>query len=141
MQYGDSLYLKTCKDLSGYEFPADNWSGATLLLLVEDGVNLIKRASTMPTHADQIGCFGGRRAKGENDPVEVAKREFNEETGISSDLCEFVGLLPPVYAARKTIIIPSVAKFKGSIKEFNNSVKSNGEWAVSYTHLTLPTKA
>jgi len=124
-KYGDSLYLKNCKELSGYPFPKDNWSGATLLVICDEGVLLIKRAATMPTHANQWGCFGGKKQNGESDPRDTATREFTEESGFSLDDIFFEGYLPPVYTGSNSIIIPCVAKFSGGFSSFQTKVISN----------------
>ena len=128
LKYGDSFYLKNCKELSGYEFPGDNWKGATLIIEIDGGILLIKRAGSMPTHANQWGTFGGRRAEGESDPRVVAEREFSEESGIAPSSLNFVSYLPPVYTAANQIIISCSAELKMEFKQFQNVVISNGEW-------------
>jgi len=127
-QYGDPLYLKSCEELSGYDFPADNWKGATLLLIIEQGVILIKRSSSMPTHANQWGLFGGKRAAGEIDPLDVAYREFSEESSLTTQDLSFVSYLPPVYTTANQIIISCAAKLEMNFTDFSRTVQSNGEW-------------
>ncbi len=84
----------------------------------------------MPSHGGQIAFVGGHRTATESDPWEVARREFEEETGLSADGLEFLGLLPTVMTARLQPIVPVVARLLISSDEFFKNVKSNGEWDV-----------
>jgi 8-oxo-dGTP pyrophosphatase MutT (NUDIX family) len=130
--YGDSFYRKTCQELSGYEFPGNKWKGATMLVKVEDGLFLIQRSASMPTHAGQIACVGGGRHGGEEDPVVTGKREFCEETGFGSDDLKVLGLLPPVFTASSSIIIPIVGEYSGTWNDFAHKVKPNEEWDLGF---------
>lgn len=84
----------------------------------------------MPSHGGQIAFVGGHRTATESDPWEVARREFEEETGLSADGLEYLGFLPTVMTARLQPIVPVVARLLISNDEFFKNVKSNGEWDV-----------
>jgi 8-oxo-dGTP pyrophosphatase MutT (NUDIX family) len=106
------------------------WKGAVLFLCNEEYVFLIKRSENMPSHGGQIAFVGGHRTATESDPWEVARREFEEETGLSADGLEYLGFLPTVMTARLQPIVPVVARLLISNDEFFKNVKSNGEWDV-----------
>ena len=84
----------------------------------------------MPSHGGQIAFVGGHKTPSELDPWQVARREFEEETGLSSDGLEYLGCLPTVMTARLQPIVPVVAKLLISHDEFFKKVQSNGEWDV-----------
>lgn len=115
-------------NITEQEYPVDKWSGAVVFLVVENSLVLIKRSDTMPSHKGQIGFIGGHKKDGEIDPIVTAKREFFEESNIPSSKIECLGLIHPVWTAKRKIIIPVYAHYKGSADEFLGSVKSNGEW-------------
>ncbi len=104
------------------------WHGSVAMVFLEDSLIFIKRSQTMPSHRGQIAFIGGHKLAHEIHPVEVALREFEEETSLDSRRLENFGILPAVLTANKTAIIPVVLKWKGSVDDFTNRVKSNGEW-------------
>ena len=112
------------------KYPVDKWDGAVIILMVEDHIVYIQRSETMPSHKGQIGFMGGHKHQGELTPIMTAKREFEEESSISSSLLEVLGLGEPVFATRSNqrLIIPVIAQYKGSIESFLGQVESNGEW-------------
>ena len=112
------------------KYPVDKWDGAVIILMVEDHIVFIQRSETMPSHKGQIGFMGGHKHQGEINPIMTAKREFEEESSISSSFLEVLGLGEPVWATRsyQRLIIPVIAEYKGSIENFLGKVKSNGEW-------------
>ena len=105
------------------------WSGAVNFLFVEDRILLIKRSNEMPSHRGQIGFFGGHKTNSEVEPVQTAKREFTEESGINGDELEFLGLHQPVRTSHSRLIVPALCKYKGSVDQFLNKALSNGEWS------------
>jgi 8-oxo-dGTP pyrophosphatase MutT (NUDIX family) len=107
---------------------AHEWKGAVLFLCNEKDVFLIKRSDKMPTHGGQVAFVGGHKHKDENNPWEVAQREFEEETSLSRMGLEFLGYLPAVMTARLQPIIPVMVKLKMSSEEFLSTAVSNGEW-------------
>ncbi len=122
---------KTLLELSNTtneNYPVDNWSGAVVFLIVEDSILFIKRSEEMPSHKGQIAFFGGHRQDGELEPKETAFREFEEESGISSNQLKFLGLAHGVRTSRNRIIISVVCRFNGSKQEFLKRATSNGEW-------------
>jgi len=104
------------------------WKGAVLFLCNESDVVLIKRSETMPTHSGQLAFVGGHRRPDENNPWQVAIREFEEETSLEKIHVEFMGYLPTVMTARFQPIIPAVGFLHLEINQFLQQVKSNGEW-------------
>jgi 8-oxo-dGTP pyrophosphatase MutT (NUDIX family) len=106
----------------------DEWKGAVLFLCNAEHVFLIKRAENMPTHGGQIAFVGGHKLQHEDDPWEVAQREFEEETHHSRSCLDFMGYLPLVMAARNQPIVPVMGKLLISTETFLKEVKSNGEW-------------
>ncbi len=98
------------------------------MLVVDGHFVLIRRSYSMPTHKGQIGFIGGHRQADELNPYDTAKREFFEESGFNRDKLSFLGLVEPVYTVRMKLIIPVVAEFNGTIKEFIKNIESNGEW-------------
>jgi len=107
---------------------ASEWKGAVLFLCNEEHVFFIKRSQDMPTHGGQIAFVGGHKKESEIDPWVVAQREFEEETGLNSNMVSFVGHLPVVMTARLQPIVPVMGKLLISTEEFMREVKSNGEW-------------
>ncbi|MBY0518383.1 MAG: NUDIX domain-containing protein [Bacteriovoracaceae bacterium] len=105
-----------------------SWAGASLLLRSSSHLILIKRSLTMPTHAGQIAFFGGHKKENENHPFEVANREFEEESGVSSSFVELVGMLDPVRTSKNQPIVPVVGNLKLGVEDFLKTAKSNGEW-------------
>ncbi|MCB0745020.1 MAG: NUDIX domain-containing protein [Ignavibacteriae bacterium] len=106
----------------------DNWSGAVTVLIVEDSILFIRRSESMPTHKGQIGFMGGHKHKGENSPIETAKREFEEESGLGAENLNVLGLLDPVITSRGKIIIPVIARGDFSKEHILSNATSNGEW-------------
>jgi 8-oxo-dGTP pyrophosphatase MutT (NUDIX family) len=104
------------------------WKGAVLFLCNESDVVLIKRSETMPTHSGQLAFVGGHRRPDENNPWQVAIREFEEETSLQKSHVEFMGYLPAVMTARFQLIIPVLGFLHLEINQFLQQVKSNGEW-------------
>lgn len=94
----------------------------------DEHVFFIKRSEKMPTHGGQIAFVGGHRKAEETNPWEVAQREFEEETGQSRDVINFMGYLPVVMTARLQPIVPVLGKLLISTEEFMKNVESNGEW-------------
>ena len=82
----------------------------------------------MRTHAGQVAFIGGHREEGEVDPVQTAKREFSEETGLDSNLIHFLGYLTAVSTTKERCIIPVGFDLKLTRREFLNTAVSNGEW-------------
>ncbi len=120
--------LLELSNITNENYPVDNWSGAVVFLIVEDSILFIKRSENMPTHKGQIAFFGGHRQDDELEPKETAFREFEEESGISSEFLEFLGLAHGVRTSSKRVIISVVCKFNGTKEAFLKAAKSNGEW-------------
>lgn len=57
-------------------------------------VMLTQRTAHLNDHAGQISFPGGRVDEGDLDRVHTALREAEEETGLSRDMIEIVGMLP-----------------------------------------------
>lgn len=106
----------------------DEWKGAVLFLCDDEHVYFIKRSEQMPTHGGQIAFVGGHKKEDETNPWEVAQREFEEETGFSRDVINFLGYLPVVLTARLQPIIPVMGKLLIPGQQFMKDVTSNGEW-------------
>ena len=75
-----------------------------------------------------MAFVGGHRHSDEQDPWEVAQREFEEETSITRTALEFLGYLPIVMTARMQPIVPVMCSLTISTEQFFREVKSNGEW-------------
>lgn len=75
-----------------------------------------------------MAFVGGHKQLEETNPWIVAQREFEEETGQSRDVLEFLGYLPVVMTARLQPIIPVMARLTISGDQFLKEAKSNGEW-------------
>lgn len=105
-----------------------SWSGAVLVLIVEDFIVFIKRSESMPSHKGQIGFFGGHKKPDEVDPVDCALREFEEESNIKKGKVSVIGTLEPVQTSNKSLIIPILGELMDSKRFFLDRVKSNGEW-------------
>jgi coenzyme A diphosphatase NUDT7 len=111
---------------------AQEWSGAVCFLFIQDFVLLIQRSQSMPTHSDQVAFIGGHREKGEASPIDTAKREFNEETGLSAKLLKNMKILEPVKTSNLKTIFPVIATINQDKGAFLSSLKSNGEWDNAY---------
>lgn len=73
-------------------------------------------------------AFVGGHARAGEDPWDVAQREFEEETALSKESLEFLGILPVVMTARLQPIVPVMCYLKITTEDFLRDVKSNGEW-------------
>jgi 8-oxo-dGTP pyrophosphatase MutT (NUDIX family) len=104
------------------------WSGAVNFLFAQDHLFLIKRSETMLSHKGQIAFLGGHKKDNEVDPIKTAKREFEEETGLSSEILNIIGLSHPTRTSGRSIIIPVVSFIDTAPEVFLNQVTSNGEW-------------
>lgn len=82
----------------------------------------------MPTHSGQIAFVGGHKKEIEIDPIMVALREFQEETGLNSETVELLGYLPTVMTSGLQPIVPVFGKILISTAQFLNDIRSNGEW-------------
>ncbi len=111
-----------------HNFDKINWRGAVLFLLTEEYVFLIKRSELMPSHAGQLAFFGGNRKPDEDSPIEVAMREFSEESSLNLKDLKILGTLPVVWTARGQSVVPVVAHYKESVDHFFKNVVTNGEW-------------
>ena len=79
-------------------------------------VLLLRRASTLRTHAGQVAFPGGRLEHGET-PVEAALREAVEETGLDPTGVEVVGALPEVPAPASGHIVTPVVGWWTRVSE------------------------
>lgn len=104
------------------------WSGAVAMVIVDDSIVLIKRSNSMPSHAGQLGFFGGHKKENEVSPLETSLREFQEESGLDSSMLEFISYIEPVYTSGRKIIVPVLFRCKLSQKDFGDNIISNGEW-------------
>lgn len=132
------LYLpQTLDELSALDAgnqTISHWSGAVNFIFVEDSVLLIKRSETMQSHKGQIAFVGGHKLKTEINPVDTALREFEEETGIKSDMLTTYGLSHPVKTLRSRFIIPVVSHIDMNKDELLKKIVSNGEWVEALTY-------
>lgn len=134
--------MKTIHDLDYPTFDVDwPWAGASVLLTTDEHLFLVKRSFDMPTHRGQMGFFAGHKTSFETHPFEAARREFSEESGLSSETIRCEGLLSPVYTAREQAIVPVIARLSLTLEEFMATARSNGEWtdliAVPWKTLSL----
>lgn len=109
-----------------------SWNSAVVMLLKDDEVIFIQRSWDVPRHRGQVASFGGMREAGENHPVDVATREFEEETSLSATKLDFLGIIPPVLTGSSVPVVPVIAKSDHSWKELEQ-MKSNGEWDVCFS--------
>ncbi|MCO4753988.1 MAG: CoA pyrophosphatase [Bacteriovoracaceae bacterium] len=110
------------------DIPVKDWAGAVVFLFVRGNLLLIKRSEDMPSHSGQIAFVGGHKNSNET-PTQTAAREFEEETGLSSSILDFVGILEPVKTASRSLIIPCVYQVDMDPEAFIKRLKSNGEWS------------
>jgi 8-oxo-dGTP pyrophosphatase MutT (NUDIX family) len=110
------------------------WEGAVLFLFNSSSVFFIKRALHMPSHPGQVGFIGGHKNHVEKNPWQVAEREFQEETSLTSDHLHFCGYLSPVLTAHHKRIVPVMAELKMEENEFHQKVQSNGEWDFCFSY-------
>jgi 8-oxo-dGTP pyrophosphatase MutT (NUDIX family) len=116
-----------------YQYNVDTeWVGAVNFVFVQDYIFLILRSDTMPSHAGQIAFVGGHRHSDEIHPLTTAKREFEEETGMNSDILKDLTILEPVVTSKLQQIYPVVSWVDMDPLVFIDSVESNGEWSNAY---------
>lgn len=93
-------------------FSALRTPAAVLILLVEreEGLTVLitKRSDSLPVHAGQCCCPGGRAEPEDRDSADTALRETEEETGISRDKVEILGILPDYVTRTGFLITPVV---------------------------------
>ncbi len=123
-------YLKQNIAINNLDPTLVAWRGAVLALMVEDSFFFIKRSFNVPTHKGQIAFIGGHRKESEQHPYDVCRREFEEETKISSTHLEFLGLVPLVFTSSQVPIIPVISKLNLDLTSFKNKIESNGEWDI-----------
>lgn len=128
MKFNLPKSIQELSNISEQNKLALNWSGAVVMLMVEDHFVFIRRSLTMPTHKGQIGFIGGHKKDDEIDPVLTAKREFLEESSLNPSKLVIHGLLDPVITAKKRVIIPVLCEIDMQKDEFLGKVTSNGEW-------------
>lgn len=110
----------------------NKWSGAVNLVLIEGEILFIKRSELMPSHKGQIAFMGGYKNENES-PIECALREFSEESTLSTDILNPLGLLRPVQTSHGSLIIPVLSKANISKHQLLSEAKSNGEWDELFT--------
>ena len=128
----DKNLLKTVVN-SRPQLDEADWSGAVVFLCTDQEVFFIMRSLDMPTHKGQVGFFGGHKKVGET-PLEVAGREFTEETGLPISAIEYLGCLPLVRTSFGKAILPIVCYYAGDPKKALNDALSNGEWSDLFTY-------
>ncbi len=116
-----------------YQYIEDSeWVGAVNFIFIEDYIFLILRSDTMPSHASQVAFVGGHKLASEIHPIVTAKREFEEETGLSPELLLDPIVLEPVVTSKLKMIYPVVSWIDMSRKDFIQKIVSNGEWNNAY---------
>jgi 8-oxo-dGTP pyrophosphatase MutT (NUDIX family) len=116
-----------------YQYNEDTeWVGAVNFVFVQDYIFLILRSDTMPSHAGQIAFVGGHKSLDEIHPIVTAKREFEEETGMTSSVLRDLVVLEPVVTSKLRRIYPVVSWVDMKPQKFIEGVKSNGEWDNAY---------
>jgi 8-oxo-dGTP pyrophosphatase MutT (NUDIX family) len=103
----------------------------TLCIICDNSLLFIKRSEDMPSYKGHVAFFGGHVNDGE-DLLSAAKREFEEETSLSSNVLEHLGYLRVVLAKNLKPILPVVFSLNISREEFINQAKSNGEWVDTF---------
>jgi 8-oxo-dGTP pyrophosphatase MutT (NUDIX family) len=92
---------------------------AVLVPLVQRGeqlnVLLTHRARHLQTHAGQISFPGGRIEPSDHGPIDAALREAGEETGLSIDRIEVLGVLPSYLTATRFEVTPVVGMIAAPI--------------------------
>lgn len=145
MNFIDSLKINLPKDTSEDKFHSAlreltllkrfvDYDGAVTILFFRTGETVfIKRSESMAHHRGQIAFIGGRKEAYDKSPIDNAFREFNEETGISADNLDLLGITPPVIAGSGLRIIAVACEVKMELSEFKQVVESNGEWDFMFT--------
>ena len=82
----------------------------------------------MPSHGGQMDFFAGHKNAEELHPFAVAKREFQEESGITGEVISYEGVLPPVLTTRAHAIVPVIGRLHLELNDFFSQAVSNGEW-------------
>lgn len=77
--------------------------------LGEKRVILTRRSASLRDHAGQIGFPGGRIESHDASPEDAARREADEEIGVSNQSIETLGYLPPYRTGTGFLVFPSVA--------------------------------
>ncbi len=72
---------------------------------------LLERSAALRRHPGQIAFPGGAREESDRGPVDTALRETTEETGISGDAVEVLGILPEVHAFSSDFVLFPVVGF------------------------------
>ncbi len=131
LKHTDPKFAVQTQELMGFKFEVDNWAGAVVCLVTNEHLLLIERSEQMPSHRGQLGLIGGYRQKAEVSPVEVALREFKEETSFESKDLEVIGLLPPVFTSFDNQVIPVLVNYSGGL-DILSQINSNGEWSDAF---------
>jgi 8-oxo-dGTP pyrophosphatase MutT (NUDIX family) len=101
------------EDAAWRELPLDAVPAAVLIPLVNrpQGMSLLLtlRTAHLTDHAGQISFPGGRVDPEDRDPIATALRETEEETGLSRQHIEVIGLLPDYLTGTGFRVTPVVA--------------------------------
>lgn len=130
MSFNFTFYkdLNELTNITDSNLSVDKWSSAVLVILIKEKFVLIRRSELVPTHKGQIAFIGGHKLKSESSPIETALREFTEETRLSVECLEIMGISGPVNTSHDKTIIPVIARYKNTEKHFLENAISNGEW-------------
>jgi 8-oxo-dGTP pyrophosphatase MutT (NUDIX family) len=89
-------------------------SAVLIPLLQQEGkttIVLTRRAEYPGVHSGQISFPGGKFEHGEADPIQVAKREAEEEIGLPGGRVEVLGMMSELYIpVSKMLVYPVLAK-------------------------------
>ena len=126
-------------------FPKLLIPAAVLVPLVERKsgltVLLTRRTDHLRDHPGQISFPGGRVAATDAGPLAAALRETSEELGISSDLVEVVGYLPPHPVVTGFAVTPVVGFLPGSLELRPDPVEVAEVFEVPLTFILDPANA
>lgn len=124
---GKNAHIKMAPRLGGellrsFEPSVNATPSSVLLLLVGDSPENLEilftlRSSNLPQHGNQISFPGGHCERGET-PIDSALRETQEETGISPEQIEIIGLLSDLFVPPSDTIITPVVGYLPSKPEF-----------------------
>ena len=123
----------------------------------QPSVLLTKRAGHLKNHPGQIAFPGGKFELEDGTLVNTALREAEEEIGLNRSIPKELGILPKHETVTKFLVTPIIFQLPGKLDlkinknevdevfyvplEHFLTLENYSIQAVSYTHLTLPTKA
>lgn len=103
-------------------------------------VILTKRSARLKHHPGQIAFAGGKQDAGDASLIATALREAGEEIGLSAEMVEVLGPLPPHQTVTGYRITPVLAVVRGAFRPAPEAGEVSEVFEVPLAHLVDPAR-